>query len=256
MSAVELERDGAILWARLRRPEAGNACSSEVMELLEQWTERAHDPGVRALILTGSGATFCAGADLTEATRLLADPPALLAFLERGRALVQRIRRASVPTIAAVNGAAFAGGLELLLACDIAVAARSARIGDRHIRVGQVPGWGSSAMLPAAVGPSLARRLLLTGETWSADDALRHGLVSEVVDDEALAECARGVAESIARHDPAAVQRMLTLARGSSDGGDVAWAREWETLVAHVATQGPEGSDEMLSALRRRDQAD
>ncbi|MEU5877811.1 enoyl-CoA hydratase/isomerase family protein [Spirillospora sp. NPDC047279] len=235
MSPVVVERRESALWARIDRPEAGNACGSEVMAGLEAWLDRAGEPGVGVLVLTGTGRSFCAGADLTEGTSLLADPPALKAFLERGRDLVRRLRSAGRPTIAAVNGAAYGGGLELLLACDIAVAARSARIGDRHVAVGQVPGWGSSAMLPAAVGPALARRLLITGETWTADEAAHRGLVSEVVDDAGLADRAAEIARAIGALDATAVTRMLKVARPLDD--ERAWAREADTLDEHIAHQ-------------------
>lgn len=235
MSPVVVDRRGPALWARIDRPEAGNACGSAVMAGLEDWLDRAAEPGVGALVLTGTGRSFCAGADLAEGRGLLGDPPALRAFLDRGRDLVRRLRAAPRPTIAAVNGAAYGGGLELLLACDIAVAARSARIGDRHVAVGQVPGWGSSVMLPQAVGPALARRLLLTGETWSAADAARRGLVGEVVDDARLGERAAALARDIAALDGAAVARMLEVARPPLD--EAAWAREAATLRAHITDQ-------------------
>ncbi|RNL61930.1 enoyl-CoA hydratase/isomerase family protein [Nocardioides marmoriginsengisoli] len=247
---VVLTRVGPALQARINRPEAGNACSSEVMAGLEEWLAGAADPEVRALVLTGTGRSFCAGADLAEATALLGDQPALRAFLDRGRALVRRVRDAGVPTIAAVNGAAFGGGLELLLACDVAVAAGSARIGDRHISVGQVPGWGSSVMLPRAVGPVLARRLLLTGETWTGAEAERHGLVSEVVADEELDGAVAALVERIAAHDPDAVRRMLRVARPDDD--EAAWNREAATLAEHLAGQPDPGANPLPAALRGR----
>ncbi|WDZ83688.1 enoyl-CoA hydratase/isomerase family protein [Micromonospora cathayae] len=235
MTSVEVTRRGPALWARIDRPGAANACDSTVLAGLERWLADAADPGVRVLVLTGTGRSFCAGADLAEATALLGDLPALRAFLDRGRRLVRGILAAGVPTVAAVNGAAFGGGLELLLACDIAVAADSARLGDRHIAVGQVPGWGSSVLLPLAVGPALARRLLLTGETWSAGEAAHRGLVSEVVADAELVGHVDVLTDRIAALDPAAVRRMVHLARPTV--AETAWDREWQTLTAHVAAQ-------------------
>ena len=234
MTPVTLTRRGPALWARIDRPGAGNACSSAVMAGLEQWLAAAADPGVRVLVLTGTGRSFCAGADLAEARALLGDLPALLAWLDRGRRLVRSVMAAGVPTIAAVNGAAFGGGLELLLACDVAVAADTARIGDRHLAAGQVPGWGSSVLLPLAVGPALARRLLVAGETWTGEDAARRGLVSEAVPAADLDRHVTALAERIADLDEAAVRRMLRVARPITDAD--AWDREWRTLSEHVAT--------------------
>jgi enoyl-CoA hydratase/carnithine racemase len=234
--SVALTRRGAALWARIDRPSAGNACDSSVMAGLSTWLSGGD--GVRVLVLTGTGRSFCAGADLVEATGLLGDLPALLAFLDRGRRLVRAVRSAPVPTIAAVNGAAFGGGLELLLACDVAVASASARIGDRHLAVGQVPGWGSSVLLPRAVGPALARRLLLTGETWTGAQAVQHGLVSEVVADDLLESHVDALVERIAALDADAVRRMLRVARPAVPDTD--WDREWETLTDHLAALAKE----------------
>ncbi|MFT4008965.1 MAG: enoyl-CoA hydratase/isomerase family protein [Nocardioidaceae bacterium] len=234
---VRISQRGPALWARISRPHKGNACSSEVMAGLHTWMDGADDPDVRVLVLTGSGSSFCAGADLAEASALLGDPDGLMGFLDRGRDTVRRLRAVSAPTIAAVNGAAFAGGLELLLACDIAIAAASARVGDRHLAAGQVPGWGSSAMLPAAIGPARARRLLLTGEAWSAAGAERHGLVSEVVDSHDLDGRAQELAEQLAAYDPTALARMLQVARPVSASEETLWAREHEVLRAHALSQ-------------------
>lgn len=245
MSDVEIGRQGPALWARITRPHKGNSCGSPVMAGLESWMDRATEPGVRVLVLTGSGSSFCAGADLNEAASLLGDPVALMDFLERGRSVVRRLRTLPVPTIAAVNGAAFAGGLELLLACDLAVAARSARIGDRHIGAGQVPGWGSSAMLPQAVGPVLARRLLLTGEEWSAAEAERRGLVTQVAEDHELDRRVQELAERLAAFDEAALGRMLLVSRPIGDLEEQAWSREHAVLREHALSQraGEESAD-------------
>ncbi|MEV0565670.1 enoyl-CoA hydratase/isomerase family protein [Dactylosporangium sp. NPDC050588] len=235
---VVVTRRGPALWARIDRPGAGNACSSAVMAGLEEWLAAADEPGIRVLVLTGTGRSFCAGADLTEATALLRDLTALRKFLDRGRRLVRAVMAAGVPTIAAVNGAAFGGGLELLLACDVAVAADTARIGDRHIAVGQVPGWGSSVLLPLAVGPAAARRLLIAGETWTGEDAARRGLVSESVPAADLERHVDALAERIAALDEAAVRRMLRVARPVVAAD--AWEREWTTLTEHVTALATE----------------
>lgn len=248
MSVLITQHD-AVLHARIDRADAGNACSSAVMAELEQWLAAAHDPQVRALVLTGTGRSFCAGADLAEGTALLDDPLALRAFLGRGRDLVRAISEAPVPTIAAVNGAAFGGGLELMLACDIPIAAASARIGDRHLRVAQVPGWGSSAMLPTAVGQAWSRRLLLTAEALSAEQAARIGLVTEVVADDALDARAYELAEELAAADPAAMRRMLRLARAPRTV-EAAWELEWQTQTEHLAGQDADAGADSMQRLR------
>lgn len=235
MSAVIVERRGPALWATLDRPERANACGSEVMAGLEHWLERAHEREVRALVLTGNGTSFCAGADLKEAGSLVDDHQRLLAFLARGRDLVASLRSAPVPVIAAVNGVAFAGGLELMLGCDLVVASESARIGDRHLVQGQVPGWGSSAMLPTRTGRSTVARLLLTGETLTAAEACAHGLVGEVVPDHRLAARAEELVDLLAARDTEAVRRTLSLTRRRTPDEVAAARLEWEVLLEHVS---------------------
>lgn len=231
---VRLERRGLALWATIDRPRSANACSSGVMTGLESWLARVHDPGVRVLVLTGAGSVFCAGADLREAGALVDDRQALVAYLRRGRDLVAAVRESPVPVLAAVNGAAFGGGLELLLACDIAVASADARVGDRHVSQGQVPGWGSSAMLPGRVGRATATRLLLTGETLDAAEARAAGLVSEVVAPDLLQARVTDLVDLLATHDPGAVRRLLTLTRFRGADEDAAARLEWHVLRDHV----------------------
>jgi enoyl-CoA hydratase len=231
---VRLERRGPALWATIDRPRSANACGSGVMAALESWLEGVHDPGVRVLVLTGAGSVFCAGADLREAGALVDDRQALVAYLRRGRDLVAAIRESPVPVVAAVNGAAYAGGLELLLACDVAVASADARVGDRHVSQGQVPGWGSSAMLPGRVGRATATRLLLTGETMDAAEARAAGLVSEVVAPDRLQARVTELVDLLATHDPGAVRRLLTLTRLRGADEDAAARLEWHVLLEHV----------------------
>lgn len=245
MAAVEIELRGPVLWARISRPEHGNACDAEVMEGLERWcTEAATEP-VRAAVLTGSGASFCAGADLREAVRLIDDREGLLAFLGRGRDLVAAIEAVPVPTVAAVNGAAFAGGLELALACDIRLAAASARLGDRHLAAGQIPGWGSSALLPRAIGQAAAALLLLEAEPVAAERAESIGLVAEVLPDAELEARAEALAASLAGRDPGATARLLRLVRAWDGDFAAAREREWAALVQHV------DDPEVAAAVRR-----
>ncbi|WP_235735324.1 enoyl-CoA hydratase/isomerase family protein [Nocardioides alcanivorans] len=245
---VRIARNGPVLWARINRPEAGNACNGAVMAGVDAALQQSASPDVKALVLTGTGTSFCAGADLAEGTALLDDQPALLAYLDKGRQMVRHLLSAPVPTIAAVNGAAYGGGFELLQACDIAVAGASARIGDRHLKVGQVPGWGSSAMLPRRIGAARARRLLLTAETWTASQAQEHGLISEVVPDAELESATQALAEQLASLDVAAVRRMLALVR--DPGPDSAWNREWEVLVEHMGSQAGASAAATLARLR------
>jgi enoyl-CoA hydratase len=233
--AVVVTRRGAASWARLARPERGNACGSEIMDGLEGWLAgAAADPSLKALVVTGTGSVFCAGADMKEGAALLGDVEALEAYIGRGRALVEALAAAPVPTVAAVNGAALAGGFELVLAADLVVAARGARLGDCHVAHGVVPGWGSTARLPRIVGPRAAAQLLLTGETLSADEMHAIGAVTSVVDDALLEEAVDSLVERLAS-GPAA-RRVLELSRlGLARSLDEALVAEWDALRAHLA---------------------
>lgn len=231
---VAVSRRGDALWARIERPGQGNACNSAVMEGLETWLAAAvAEEGLKALVLTGSGGVFCAGADMKEGAALLGDEAAAEAYVRRGRDLVETLASAPLPTIAAVNGVALAGGFELVLAADFAVAARSARLGDGHVAHGVVPGWGSTARLPRLVGAREATLLLLTGETRSADEMLELGVLTAVADDDRLEAAVEDLVDRLAT-GPAA-QRVLELTRNSTRASlDAALAAEWDALTAHL----------------------
>lgn len=233
-AGITITRRGAASWATIARPHRGNALDAAAVDRLTAWAREAgDDPDVRSLVLTGRGAAFCAGADMAAGLPLLDDPPALLAYVDRGRGLVQALREAPVPVIAAVNGAAFAGGFELVLAADLVVAARGARLGDRHVRHGVVPGWGTTVLLPERVGRRAAR-LLLSGVDLSADELRELGVVDTVVDDDRLVARTDELVVELAAADPAAQRRVVTLARGTWD--DAAHDRERSALAAHLAT--------------------
>ncbi|WP_326537424.1 enoyl-CoA hydratase/isomerase family protein [Pseudorhodoferax sp.] len=215
------QQRGAALWLTLNRPAAFNSLTPGIVALLDQGLARAAaDPGVRAVVLTGAGRAFCAGADLKSANAA-ASPEELdrfaRDFIASVLALTQRMERFPKPIIAAVNGIAVAGGLELILACDIVVAARSARLGDAHANYGLLPGAGSSARLPAKIGLNRASYLMFTGEAVEAERLLAWGLVNEVVPDDGLQAAVDAVVEKIAAKSPIGLDRMKRLMRDSID---------------------------------------
>jgi enoyl-CoA hydratase len=203
--AVLLAREGATAWITLNRPEAMNAMSPELTTALGEAIEVVErDEGVRALVITGAGRAFSAGGDL-KSFRDAVTARRYGAFIERLRqsqALFRRIEQLKCPVIAAVNGYAVAGGLELILCCDIVIAAESARIGDGHARYGVIPGAGSTARLPRKLPVNIAKMLLLTGELWPAHALAAAGLVNEVVPDEQLRARAGELAGLFARNSP------------------------------------------------------
>jgi enoyl-CoA hydratase len=179
----------------LNRPEARNALSGALIATFYDALEAADvDGGVRVVVLTGVDPAFCAGVDLKEAARDGED------YFRRFRDTdcIARVATMSKPIIAAVNGATFTGGLEIALGCDFMLASERAVFADTHARVGVLPGGGMTARLPLVVGSAYARRMSMTGEAVGATEALRLGLVTEVVPHEQLMTRAMKLAAGIA----------------------------------------------------------
>lgn len=219
MSAVTTEVRAGALWVRLERPEAMNSLNWDVVAGLEAALDEAlATDGVHALVVTGTGRAFCAGADLEMlgaaggGDRTEGDERTFLGFLEAVLGAFRRLEQLPMPTIAAINGIALAGGLELILCCDLAVAAAGAKIGDAHANYGIVPGGGGSVRLARRVGPALAKQLMFTGEFLPAE-AFRHsGLLNDVVADEELEGAVDALVAKMATKSPLglAVMKQLT----------------------------------------------
>jgi 2-(1,2-epoxy-1,2-dihydrophenyl)acetyl-CoA isomerase len=206
MSDITVDRIGSVARIAVERPQAMNALREATFrELTEALAELGADPAVRALVLTGSGRAFSAGADLADPMMGGHLPPA-----ERGEAcratigglmnpLMQALRDAPFPTIAAVNGVAAGGGVGLALACDMVLAARSAKfILTVTPKLGLVPDLGSTWHLARHLGRARAMGLMLTGEPVTAERAVELGLIWKVVDDAALADDAMALASQLA----------------------------------------------------------
>ena len=202
---VRLERHGdGTATVRIDRPKARNALNIATRKALaDVCREIAEDDGLRAVVLTGGPDMFVAGADLTE----FAEAGAIDILKRRAERWWQAVADVPQPMIAAVNGFALGGGLELAMCCDIIIAGRSAKLGQPEVRVGIMPGAGGTQRLTRAVGKFQAMRLVLTGEAVGAEEALAIGLVSKVVDDAAVYETARDMARTIAALPPIAVQQ-------------------------------------------------
>lgn len=183
----------------LNRPQSRNALSSALRkQFFAALRDAEADDAVDVVILTGADPVFCAGLDLKE----LGDTTELPDISPKWPPMTK-------PVIGAINGAAVTGGLELALYCDILIASEQARFADTHARVGLLPTWGLSVRLPQKVGVGVARRMSLTGDYLSAADALRAGLVTEVVPHDELLPTARRVAASIVGNNQKAVRALL-----------------------------------------------
>jgi methylglutaconyl-CoA hydratase len=213
--AVRIELRGPAVVVTICRPERRNALSVAVVEGLERALATL-DPGrSRCVVLAGEGGqAFCAGADLKERAQM--SPEEARAFVDRLRALMDRVATCDLPVVAALSGVALGGGLELALACDIRVADATASLGLPEVRLAIVPGAGGTQRLPRVVGAARARELILTGRRVGADEALRIGLVHRVAEDGTSLELALAVADEIALAGPVAIRA----ARRALDEGE------------------------------------
>lgn len=214
-NSVVLTRKGRVGWMTLNRPAMMNAVSPEMLDDFAQTLEEvARDEAIGALVITGTGQAFCAGADLKSLRGLTEGAEAEAAnaeYVRRFGAAMRQLESLPKPVIAAINGVAVAGGLEILLCCDLAIAAAGVRIGDGHMRYALMPGGGSSIRLPRKAGVGMAKYLLLSGALVPAEDLVACGLVLRVVSVEMLVAAAQGLAETLASRSPLALRRMKRL---------------------------------------------
>lgn len=216
-AGVRLERRGSIALVTLDRPERMNALSQALVARFgEVGREVAAQDDVRLVIVTGSGdKAFCAGADLKERASMSADEVrALLLAYETELGWLERIE---VPTLAAINGAALGGGLELALLCDLRIAAQHAVLGLPETSLGVIPGAGGTQRLPRLLGEARAKELILRAARLSAPEALILGLVNQVMpkNDQFLLEVINW-AEPILNGAPLAIRAALTAMRGAT----------------------------------------
>jgi enoyl-CoA hydratase len=206
----------------LNRPEVLNALNARVFNELEHvFMTLALDAGVRIVLLTGAGEkAFAAGADINEIARL--DIATGEAKARRGQEVFRNIETFGKPVIACINGFALGGGCELAMACTMRLASETARLGQPEVKLGLIPGYGGTQRLPRLVGQSMALKLLMTGEMLSAGEALRIGLVDEVVAPNRLMERAGELAKTIVGMAPLAIGACMEAVRWGNDLGLVA----------------------------------
>ncbi|WP_306555177.1 enoyl-CoA hydratase/isomerase family protein [Acidovorax sp.] len=236
---IRYEQRGATAWITLDRPDAMNALSGPMCtELLEAIGRIERDPGIRVIVLTGAGRAFCAGADLKGVFEDAGGSPGpidpMTDFLDQVGTMMERLRVCPKPSIAALNGLTLAGGLELAMACDLIIAADSARIGDAHANFGVFPGAGGAAILPRRIGATAAKYLLFTGDTLPAKELVPLGLVNRVVPDADLESEVEKLAARIASKSPLVIRRMKqTVADGLEQPQASALRLERVVLDAH-----------------------
>lgn len=233
---LRVELEGHAVRLILNRPARRNAINSALIQALEAALAGAvADSAVRVITITGSGSAFCAGADLIAAGAT--DSAEILAFIDRAAQLFDAIRACPKPVIAAINGLALAGGLELALACDIIIAAEEAMIGDGHATYGMFPGAGGAALLPGRIGYHAAMHLLCTGRTLSASRFLTLGLVQEIAPAAQFADLIARTEREIATKSPAQLAAVKRVARGAVCADDAAsLAAERAAFAAYCQT--------------------
>lgn len=249
---VRLEVKDAIATLTLDRPKALNALNHDVMDELGARLDEVADEGARVLVVTGEGKAFVAGADIGEMKDM--GPQEARAHAQAGHELIHRIEDLAIPTIAGVNGFALGGGLELALACDLRIAGSNAVFGLPEVTLGVIPGFGGTQRLSRLVGLGPALDLILTGRKIDAEEALRLGLVSQIVEPGDLMGRVYETAGAIASNGPVAVQLAKKVTRQGFDGslasGD---ALEAEAFGACFATE--DQTEGMAAFLEKREAA-
>jgi enoyl-CoA hydratase len=249
---VERFENGVVVLT-LSRPEKMNALSFRLRaDVTAAFRSLAIDTSVNAIVLTGSGRAFSAGVDLGE----LGSGKGASTLAATDLDMVGAMRSCSMPIIAAVNGVAITGGFELVLACDIVIAATKAQFADTHARVGIVATWGLTQRLPRLIGMNRAKELSFSGRFLTAPLAERWGLVTAVVEPDQLMNHSLALAEEIAAGDRAAVAAMK---RCYDDGGDLPFGAalqfEIETAATHMRSVKPEDIAARRAAVQARGRA-
>lgn len=217
---IQFEQQGAVGILTLNRPERLNALTLKVASELQDGLRRTLDDGARAIVLTGSGRAFCAGGDLREMQAVATKEGRLEAFFDEPlrvlNEMITLIRSAPVPIIAAVNGVASGGGCNLALACDLVVAATTARFNQAFIKIGLSPDCGGTFILPRLVGYKRAAELMFTGDMITAEQAQEMGMINSVVPDAELMDHVLSLAERLAAAPTAAIAQTKKLLDASA----------------------------------------
>ncbi len=217
---INSELRDAVCVLTLNRPDRLNALTVKVAEDFQAAVNEAFKAGARAIVLTGAGRAFCAGGDLREMQELASRDGRVEAFFDEPLKILNEaillIRHTPLPFIAAVNGVASGGGCNLALACDLAVAAESAKFNQAFIKIGLTPDCGGTFILPRLVGWKRAAELMFTGDMVSAQQAKEMGLVNELVPDDELMEFVLNLAGRLAAAPTAAIGRIKQMLESSA----------------------------------------
>jgi len=234
---VRSERNGAVALLTLNRPKALNALDRDTLTAIEQSVRAlAGDDSVRAVVVTGEGRAFAAGADIEQMSSMT--PVEAEAFSRLGHSAFAALEELRVPTIAAVNGFALGGGCELALACDWIYASEKAIFGQPEVGLGLIPGFGGTSRLVRRVGVAWAKELVLSGANIKADEALRIGLANRLFAPDDLLEKALEAATAIAARGPVAVALAKNVIQQGQDANiEMAHTLEQNAFGLSFATE-------------------
>lgn len=236
--SVRVEADDRVLWVTLDRPKQLNAIDQEVLSRLEAVVSEVEtNQALRAVVITGTGKAFSVGMDLGCIRQGFADHAFFQSFLRRFHDLLLSWERLPIPTVAAVNGLARAGGFEIILACDMAIAAASARIADNHLDFGVIPGAGATQRAPRRLGSQRAAELIYSGRWLTAEEAADYGVILRVAGSGGLEAEVKALVDhfrSKSRDGLAAAKRAIQ--RGREQPIEVGASIEIQEFINYLAT--------------------
>ena len=248
---VRSERRGATALITLNRPDTLNALDRSILLALEEAIAgAAKADGLRALVVTGEGRAFAAGADIEQMSHLL--PGEAEEFSRLGHRVFASLEQLAVPTIAAVNGFALGGGCELALSCDWIYSSTKAKFGQPEVKLGLIPGFGGTSRMVRRVGIAWAKELVLTGATLKADEAARIGLVNRVFEPDELIDKTLEAAAVVAQVGQGAVALAKRVMQ-DGQGADIRVAHHMEQSAFGLAFASDEHREGMGAFLEKRD---
>lgn len=247
---ILVTREGGVLAITLNRPEKLNTLTRDTLRRLNELLDESSWDGTRVVTISGSGRAFCAGADLGA---LGQESGQVLTFVKEVQALLIRLSELPIPVIAAVNGVTAGGGLELVLAADFAIAGETARVRDGHTNFGVIPGGGGATILPKRIPQALAKYMVLTGNSLSAQELQIAGLFAEVVPDSELAERLRALAVQLAKKSPLGMKLIKKLMRDTLEVANPADAIALELEANRVYIESDDMTEGVSAFLAKRD---
>jgi len=241
MGVWSVEKEEGVAVLTISKPPLNLVYTEDIIELGDKLNELRKNSETRAVVITGSGKSFIGGADITQFKKF--DTHTAMFGMQLGQKILREIEEMEIPVIAAVNGYAFGGGCEVALACDIRICSENAKFGQLEINYGVVPGWGGTQRLTRIVGFGRAKEIILTGRVLDAEEALRIGLVSEVVPDGELLARSKEIAKILASKAPIAIAVAKQLLNASCEssiplGGMLEAAQSSVTMSTEDCIEG------------------